>query len=239
MTITVNLVDDSLPVIVDDRTADLGGSFYYEPLRVYSAYPHRWAWQQLQRLERAVLIDVGSSTGCYPLLAAHHPGLTVYAFEPVPKSTEVLRANIELNNLGNRVHSFECGVSNYNGMGIVHCVYPEGGSGVSMVDGIPREDKKSNDYPVKVITLDAFCKALDIVPTLLKVDTEGGEKLVLEGARETIETYHPMLIVEYEPLNTSQYGYPVTDLSAMLDAWGYEYSNPENNDLLALWKGNL
>lgn len=237
MTINVNLVGDTLPVIVDDRTAGLGGSFYYEPLRVYSACPHTWAWEQLQQHETAVLLDVGASTGCYALLAAHHPGLKVFAFEPVPKSAEVLRENVRLNDLEGRVRVYERGISNYDGYGIIHVVYPEGGSGVSILDGTPRPEKECVDKPVQVMTIDTFCEGLSIIPTLIKIDVEGGERMVLEGAARTIQQYHPQIIAEYEPMNTAQYGYNPHEITDLLEAWGYSYTNPEGNDVLATWKG--
>lgn len=240
MTIIVNLIDDSLPVIVDDRTAGLGGSFFYEPLRPYSPTPLKWAWDKLKDMDSPVLFDVGASTGCYTLLAAHHPTMRVYAFEPVPKTAEVLRANVRLNGLEDRARVFECGISNYNGVGIIHCVIPEGGSGVSCLDGVPREDKTCIDLHVPVITLDTLFAEVSnqsIIPSFIKIDVEGGEKQVLEGAGYIISHHHSYVIAEYEPQNTSQYGYNPEWITNFLTDMGYEYINPEGNDIFATWKG--
>lgn len=233
MTIPVNLIGDTLPVIVDDRTAGLGGSFYYEPLRPYSPAPLVWVWEQLSRYPRATLLDVGASTGCYSLLAAHHPGLSVWAFEPVQLTCQVLRANVALNNLDGRVHVRGRAVSNYQGEGVLHTVKADGGKGVSIVDGTPAYHKDCEQSRVNVVTIDAFCKRHNIVPTVIKIDVEGQELFVLEGARETIEQYKPFLLFEHSLENANQFNINPVDAIQMIEKWGYVWSNPEQNDIYA------
>jgi len=236
MTIAVNLIEDRLPVLVDDRTATMGGSFYYEPLRPYDGLPLKWVYDELLRYPKATLIDVGAHTGCYTLLAKHHPDMTVYAFEPVPLTHEVLQANIALNGLSHKVYDYQAGVSNYNGEGTLHSIKNVGGSGVSLVDGTPAYHKDYDNLPVQVITLDSFCKEFNVAPHCIKVDTEGGEKFVLEGAAETIQRYHPFLMVEYSQENANQYGYASNEVVAMIEAWGYTWRNPEGMDLWCVHK---
>lgn len=237
MTIPVNLIGDTLPVLVSDMTAQLGGSFYYEPLRPYSPLPMKWAWEQLIRYPKAVLIDVGAHTGCYTLLAKHHPDLTVYAFEPVERTELVLLENVHLNELENKVYVQLAGVSNYTGQGIVHSVRSMGGSGVSIVNGKPAWHKDCEDSPIEIITLDDFYETHpDMVPTLLKIDVEGAEKFVLEGAQKLIEQYHPFILTEYSPENIDQFGYAPSDIVKLLEGWDYVWTNPEGTDLWAVWK---
>ncbi len=234
MTLTANLIDDTMPVLLDDRTAQLGGSFYYTPIRPYSPAPLKWAYEQLKRYQNAVLIDVGASTGCFTLLAAHHPGLTVWSFEPVGLTVQVLRANVALNNLGGRVRTFGKAISNYQGMGILHTVKADGGKGVSIVDGKPAFHKVTEQSRVNVTTIDAICKRHKIVPTLIKIDTEGSEKMVLEGARETIEMHRPFLLFEYSQENANQFGITASDTIKLIESWGYVWSNPDQTDLLCV-----
>lgn len=232
--IEVELIDDGRTVLVDDRTAGLGGSFYYEPLRPYSPAPLKWCYEQLARYPRAALLDVGASTGCYSLLAKLHPGLTVYAFEPVALTCNVLRSNVKLNNLSDRVKVYGKAVSNYQGRGVLHTVIADGGKGVSIVDGEPAYHKVCEKSPVDVITIDAFCKRHKVEPTLCKIDVEGNEKAVLEGAAETIEKYRPFLLFESSLENSNQFGYNPSDCIAMLERWNYTWSNPEGQDIWAV-----
>ena len=234
MTLTSNLFGDGFPVLLDDRTATLGGAFYFDPIRPYSPLPLRWAYDQLIRYPSAVLLDVGASTGCYALLSAHHPDLTVHAFEPVPLTCEVLRENIKLNNLQSKVTVNQCGVGVSNGRDILHVVKSDGGKGVSMVGGKQAWHKDCDDIPVDVVTIDAYCDLHQIVPTMIKIDTEGSEELVLRGATETIEKYHPFLLFEYSQENADQFGLTASKTIEMIEAWGYVWSNPETTDIWAV-----
>jgi FkbM family methyltransferase len=49
---------------------------------------------------------------------------------------------------------------------------------------------------VRMITLDAYCTSHNLVPDCVKIDVEGGELGVLQGARSLIETAKPDLVIE-------------------------------------------
>ena len=235
MTLTAYLIGDTLPVALDERTAELGGSFYLSPhIQPYSPLPLAWAYEQLIRYPKAVLLDIGASTGSYSLLAAHHPDLTVCAFEPVDLTFKVLNENVYLNRLGDKVSTYRLGVSNYEGWDVLHTIKQDGGKGVSMVGGYPAKHKDVIDSSISVTTVDHFCSQHNIIPTMIKIDTEGAEKLVLEGARVTIENYHPFILVEYAAENAAQYGYLASDIIRMLEDWGYFWKCPEGLDLWAV-----
>lgn len=231
--LTCNILNDTRTVLLDPRTPDVGGSFWYSSgvLQPYSPLPLRWVFDQLIRYPHAVMLDVGASTGSFSLLSAHHPDLEVWAFEPVPLTNRILTENIYLNNLTDKVHISPCGVSFYNGTGVMNVIRDIGGLGVSILDGTPRADKVCDPVMIDVVTLDTFCALRDIHPTLLKIDTEGAEKLVLKGASETIERYKPFMLIEYSQENANQYGYAVNELVQMVEAWGYTWVCPEGLDL--------
>lgn len=235
MSILVNLIGDSHPVFVDERSANLGGSFYLNPdLQVYSPLPMKWAYDQLIRYPSATLLDVGSSTGCFSLLSRHHPDLKVYAFEPVLLTYVVLRENIHLNSLNEQVQAYNVAVSNYDGKGTLHTVIDDAGKGVSIVDGSPAAHKAVEDSEIEVMTIDAFCALHDIRPTMIKIDTEGQEKFVLEGAKRTIEKYKPFLLFEYSQENANQYSYNIRDTIEMIETWDYTWTSPEGLDIWAV-----
>jgi len=233
MTINAQLFDDKY-VDVDDKTATLGGSFYYDPLRAYSPLPLRWAWEQLIKYPNATLIDVGASTGCYTLLSKHHPHLTVHAFEPVPLTNHILSTNVLLNDLSADVVVNSAGVSNYDGFGVMNVIKADGGKGVSILDGTPAIHKDCEQISVPVYTLDYYCDLMHVEPTMIKIDTEGGERFVLEGAKRTIEQFHPFILTEYSKENAYQYGYGADEIITLLESWGYVWTNPEGSDLWAV-----
>ena len=235
--LTTYLLGENLPykLLVDDRTALLGGAFELgAPIRPYSPLPLKWAWDQLIRYPKAVLLDVGASTGCYSLLAKCHPDLTVYSFEPVALTYAVLKENIYLNELAAKVHTYNMGVSDYVGTGTLHTVIADGGKGVSIVDGRPAYHKATAESTIEVTTIDAFCEQNNVAPTMLKIDVEGNEKAVLRGAKKTIEKYHPFILTEYSWENAEQFEGGVNEIVVMLEEWGYAWLNPEGTDLWAV-----
>lgn len=234
MSVIVNLLGDEKPVFVDPRTGGLGGSFYENPhLQPYAPLPLKWAFEQLIRYERATLLDVGASTGCFSLLSRHHPDLRVWAFEPVVLTYEVLTENIKLNGLEDRVKSFRLGISNYNGVGTLHTIIADGGKGVSMVDGEPSYHKAVENSEIDMVTIDAFCALHGIIPTMIKIDCEGSELQVLQGAVETIKQYHPFILAEYAEENAWQYRYHANEMIPFLEELGYFWTMPES-DLLCV-----
>jgi FkbM family methyltransferase len=59
------------------------------------------------------------------------------------------------------------------------------------------------EEPVRVekdgITLDEFCAARSLYPTLIKIDVEGGELQVYQGAQEVLRLHHPTILSEILP----------------------------------------
>lgn len=243
MTITTNLIRSEIvetiwdkQVTVDDRTADIGGSFHLSPfLQPYSPLPLKWAYDRLIVYPDATLIDVGACSGCFTLLSAHHPNLFVHAFEPVPLSRRILEENVYLNNLTNKVKISDRGVASYDGLGVLHAIREPGGVGVSMVDGSPAWHKNVQDMKIQVCSLDKYCEDHAVKPTMIKIDVEGGELNVLRGAYNIIDAYHPFLIIEYSAENAKQYGHGAWELIRFIERLGYVWTCPEL-DLLCVHK---
>lgn len=222
MGITIDLLP-GLPVQVDENVSSIGGSFFYDPPRVYDPYPLEWTYNKLKSQTDPVLYDVGASSGCFTLLAALIPDLKVCAFEPAKLAYEMLLVNVRMNNLS-KVIMTPAAVSDYYGEGYFNQVKDIGGLGCSMLGGVPFEGKECEPVEVGVIRLDDCLNDSDVFapPTLIKIDTEGGELAVLLGAIKTIKLYHPVIVSEYEPLCTAQYGYHPDLLVAMLKGLGYK-----------------
>jgi FkbM family methyltransferase len=150
-------------------------------------------------------MDVGSNLGYYSLIAATlNPKIDVYAFEPLPSAFLFLQNNIRLNKLNN-VKAYQLALSNKEGeidfyatkmpkaLYLKHHI-----SGTSNL-ATPK-DSYSEIIKVNSQTLDHFAdenllKKVD----LIKLDTEGTENVVLEGAKGIIERDKPIVISELLP----------------------------------------
>ena len=64
---------------------------------------------------------------------------------------------------------------------------------------------------------------------LLKVDVEGSERAVLEGARATLERFRPMLLLELNEETFGAAGYTGETLAGWLRERGYSVSQVELN----------
>jgi len=126
-----------------------------------------------------VVADVGAFIGLYTLALAKRVGPSgkVIAFEPDPESFASLRSHIEMNRVSDRVELIPAVVAARNG--VIH--FKAGlasGSHVSPVSG-------QDTHTVPCVRLDTVManRRLDI----LKIDVEGYELEVLEGAIELLQ----------------------------------------------------
>lgn len=55
-----------------------------------------------------------------------------------------------------------------------------------------------NKYLIETDTLDNICRIHKVLPDFIKIDTEGAENLVIEGAAETIRTCLPKIAFEFQ-----------------------------------------
>jgi len=83
---------------------------------------------------------------------------------------------------------------------------------------------------VQVITIDS----LGLKPDFIKLDVEGMELPTIKGAMETINKYHPAIMVEMNGLS-ERYGYTDKDLVEYLNSIGYKQEGKWNKDYLFCW----
>jgi FkbM family methyltransferase len=132
------------------------------------------------------MLDVGANVGLYSLLAASIGGVRVKAFEPDDGARRIAEANVARNGLGGLVEisahavGAAAGSSAFStGLGPMNRLMPEGtAGGVRTVD---------------LVTLDDV--ATDRV-ALVKIDVEGEEAGVLDGAEQLLRRDRPVVIVE-------------------------------------------
>ncbi|HEY8527402.1 MAG TPA: FkbM family methyltransferase [Acidimicrobiales bacterium] len=152
-------------------------------------------------------VDVGANVAPYSLLSTLVPDTRAVAFEPGSLARRRARANIDLNGLGDRIELVPLAVSDATGTARLS----DGESATNALVG--------NDYPgpveeVATVTLDGFDAGGRLGRVgLIKIDVEGLEPAVLDGARALIDRDRPALVVE---LND------VPALRAFTMAAGYE-----------------
>ncbi len=126
--------------------------------------------------EGDLFLDVGANVGTYTVLASGVSRATTWAFEPDPSAVHDLSRNVEINKLGGRVeiHAVALGPSD----GEVSFTHGEGAlNRVASAD-----DREVHMVPQR--TLDSMM--VGRVPIKIKLDVEGYEEQVLQGATRTL-----------------------------------------------------
>lgn len=129
-------------------------------------------------------IDVGAHIGVHTIWLAGVCGFNVIAFEPTHATAEKLRANVAANSLSPYVIVEEKALGCAAGTGHME-IRSDTNVGMNRL-------ALCDDGPVEVVTLDS----LALAPALIKIDVEGMQMDVLEGAQNTIQTHRPLLYVE-------------------------------------------
>lgn len=126
-----------------------------------------------------LFFDIGANVGSYTVLASAEVGSSVVACEPVPATSAILKKNIALNECCDIASVIEKAAGESEG-----AVEITGGLDAQnhVVSGRDQKDilKDEATIQVDVTTLDQLAESR--VPNLIKIDVEGFEKHVLDGA---------------------------------------------------------
>lgn len=144
----------------------------------------------------AVCVDVGAQMGYLSLAMATCAGRksVVHAFEPEGSNAARFMENMALNNIQN-VHLHREAISNVEGMLQLFLSKTANAGTHSTLYNESTVTESSIQIPAT--TLDAFARANDLQRLdLIKVDVEGAELEVLQGADTVLRAYRPRVILE-------------------------------------------
>ena len=141
--------------------------------------------------DKDVVIEVGANIGAHTINLSKLVGEgTIIAFEPQRLVFQSLCANLAINSISN-VYAFQEAVSNENGtIMIPECDFTK----TNNFGGINIENAKKGTL-VNKIKLDNFVNRISSLK-LLKIDVEGMEIGVINGAIELIKKFKPIIYVE-------------------------------------------
>ena len=148
--------------------------------------------------------DIGANVGGYSLYAAIQKRVSVLAFEPSAANFHVLSRNIQLNRIGDRATAYCVAFSGKTQLGVLNMSSASMGAAISQF-GQSGEMSRYWDGQTEAaahgmigFTIDSFIDQFDPpFPNYLKLDVDGLEPLILEGARMTLrDTRLRSLLVE-------------------------------------------
>jgi FkbM family methyltransferase len=145
------------------------------------------------------IVDVGANVGYYTLMFAQAIGSTgrIIAIEPSPENLPELRLNVDRNKLRN-VKIISKAVGNERKLIGLR-------SGIN--SGVVRDD-----VPAFSVEQDLIDNIITTPIDVVKIDVEGYEGFVIEGAHRVLLEYRPIVFLEVHPIEVKCYGSSVRSI---------------------------
>lgn len=195
---------------------------YFEKIKMVN---YNW----LKSIGIDTIIDVGASNGGFvKKIRAIFPETQIFSFEPIKDSYDKL---VEKNVLDKNFTAFNCVLSNKED---IVDFYISSRSGCSSL--LEMSEIHKNAYPdtaelkkttLESKTLDECLKNQILKSALLKIDVQGAEKLVLEGAIKTLENVQ-VVFMEINFVETYKDCILVNEAINLLKKYGFVFYGIEN-----------
>lgn len=178
-------------------------------------------WKKIVK-NKKVIFDIGMNVGYYSLLASKRVEVNVgkiYGFEPVSRTFERAKLNVNLNNYNNIVLN-NLAISNKVGSIDINLGNDEnwGMSSIKINNQISGLIQKA-----KCDTIDNYIKNLDINQIdVIKIDVEGAEPFVIDGMLNTLNRFSPIILIELLKENLNEPGKEINDIYGLFKSLGFE-----------------
>lgn len=199
----------------------------------------------LRSLNPGTVVDVGANIGYFPLLIRRETALPILGFEPQPFLHELASTSVADSGMKDvELRRLACGDApgevlfqsgpNGNIVSAEEAAAAAPGEATSADLDAAAETtlKRRPIIPVPVVTLDTELAKTPV--SLMKIDCEGYELKILQGAREILHRDRPVLLIEVHPQFLPQFGGSVRQvvdfLSPMYDLEAWDFS-PDRGSL--------
>ena len=169
------------------------------------------------------MIDVGANVGFFTVLGASliEQG-KVLAIEPSDEAYARLSRNIAANGCAHRVILFKGAAAAEAGEAMLHQI--AGKEEYASMEPLSHPATKGDMVTrsqVQTSTIDQLVGEHHLSPGLIKIDVEGAEALVLEGAAETLAKHRPVILCELARDLLEGFGSSPETIIAMIEALDY------------------
>ena len=197
------------------------------------SFSHAYRYLKASPVKSYNVIDVGANIGAFSLSLASMLGdekinSSIYAFEPSNRTNTLLRYNCTLNdnmNVTVNVYDFAIGEQNC----IVNMSQDELNSGASAVAANPGS---SQTVACQMITIDNFVESASIPRVdFIKIDLEGYDLFVIDGALSVIIRDKPGLYMEISPSWFRRHQRSEKELFDFLESKNYQIYWDNDGDL--------
>lgn len=169
-----------------------------------------------------LLFDIGAHFGLFSLAALHYggPQARAVAVDPSPVAIGMLRRVALQNDLADRLTAMEAAAAAESGqVSLIDVGVQAAGYFVPADDAHPTGERTS----VQAVTIDALARRFGL-PTHLKIDVEGFEADVLQGARAVLgAAVPPTLFLELHHLLVRERGLDPAGAIELVSSLGYGF----------------
>ncbi|MCP4914398.1 MAG: FkbM family methyltransferase [Oligoflexia bacterium] len=176
-----------------------------------------------------VFFDIGAHIGLYSVpIALKSKNTKVVSFEPATFNFNMLNRHVSLNNLSNvKVYNVLVGESEDKKVPFL-----EDDTGINPMNSLADVDKtegNSTNYK-EMIQIDSFCERENIYPDVVKIDVEGAEVLVLNGAKKAFSKSRPKIFLSLHPKHIQQLGGKLEDIHSFAQELDYKITTIDGQD---------
>ena len=189
-----------------------GGPVYQEPVRKVSID---------LCTRKGLALDIGANVGLWSRSLCKN-FRTVLAFEPVAMFRECLLRNVVADNL--QVKDFALGDKQTRATMII----TEGNTGHTHIDPATLGTGETEVYRLDDLDLDTV--------DYIKMDCEGYEYRILQGAEATIKRCRPVVVVEQKPHDAYSDQYGQHAAIELMKTWGMVRLDQVKDDWIMGWK---
>jgi FkbM family methyltransferase len=150
------------------------------------------------------VLDIGGHIGLFAVVTAKLVGPfgKVFSFEPTPFTRKVLQEVVDMNDCSSTVEVRPEAVSSARGK----TMFYDTGNEISNANSLVKTEHSKSEIPVDLISVDEFVRERNLVVRCIKIDVEGAELSVLQGARETFASQRPVARLGLHPTFITQNG---------------------------------
>jgi FkbM family methyltransferase len=167
--------------------------------------------------DKKCLIDVGCALGMFSLVFCNKEGKSAHAFDASHETQLIIEQAISLNPTKRIIYH-----KMFLGNKDVVTPYNSDGFHAFAIQGSDR---------VMMLKMDSFCSLFEVVPDTIKIDTEGYEYDVLEGGKDVINAYRPLMFIELHPRFCNMYGTKIEQAVDMARILRYSIKDIKNEDV--------
>jgi FkbM family methyltransferase len=176
-----------------------------------------------------IFVDIGANIGYFSIIASELVGAggKIYAFEPNQDAFALLKKSIKMNQITNiECMPFAAGAKS----GVVQFNHTRNISRSFLDATTPSQRENSQDkqavrakYAVQVVRLDDYIKIEESKRVrMVKIDAEGFDYYVLQGAVRLLSGRKPDVIIEVQDQTLNKYGHNPEDIFDLLYPLGYK-----------------